>query len=68
MERIADFFSRSGSYAEGRAHGQKILVARGQLAAILQVSQRVLGPDHPRTRSIQADLAAWAGATANTHP
>jgi hypothetical protein len=51
MGRIADFFSRSGSYADGRAHCQKILSAREQL----------LGPDHPATLNARGELAYLTG-------
>ena len=47
MGRIAHFFSRSGNYADGRAHCQKILSARQQL----------LGPEHPATLDARDELA-----------
>ena len=47
MGRIADFFSRSGNYADGRAHCKKILSARDQL----------LGPEHPATLDARDELA-----------
>jgi len=47
MGRIAHFFSRSGNYADGRAHCQKILSAREQL----------LGPEHPATLDARDELA-----------
>jgi Domain of unknown function (DUF4062)/Tetratricopeptide repeat len=47
MRRIADFFSRTGNYADGRAHCRKILSAREQL----------LGPEHPATLDARDELA-----------
>jgi hypothetical protein len=47
MERIADFFSRTGNYGDGRAHCRKILSAREQL----------LGADHPATLDARDELA-----------
>jgi hypothetical protein len=47
MGRIADFFSRTGNYADGRAHCSKILSAR----------ERLLGPDHLATLDARDELA-----------
>jgi hypothetical protein len=35
--------------------------ARDQLAALVPVVERVLGPEHPHTRNTRADLARWIG-------
>jgi hypothetical protein len=35
--------------------------ARDQLAALVPVVERVLGPDHPHTLNIRAKLAIWTG-------
>ena len=38
-------------------------VARGRYAALLPVYERVLGPEHPDTLTIRANLAYWTGET-----
>jgi hypothetical protein len=35
--------------------------ARDQLAVLLQVRERVLGPMHPDTRKTRSNLARWSG-------
>jgi hypothetical protein len=36
--------------------------ARGQLTALLPISERILGPDHPETLDARDELALWTGA------
>jgi len=35
--------------------------ARDQLAALLPIRERVLGPEHPGTLNTRASLAYWTG-------
>ena len=35
--------------------------ARDQFAALLPISERVLGPEHPDTLNTRANLAHWTG-------
>ncbi len=51
MVRIASYLGWSGSYAAARDLQRRVLDAR----------ERVLGPEHPRTLTILADLASWTG-------
>jgi len=42
--------------------------ARDQLAALLPITERVMGPEHYRTLAIRADLARWATEAGDAPP
>jgi hypothetical protein len=52
----------SVSCRPGPAHGNNPShAARDQYAALLPISERILGPDHADTLTTRADLAHWKG-------
>ena len=43
-------------------------MARDQYAVLLPTCERVLGPEHPDTLAIRANLARWTGKAGDAAP
>ena len=51
-----------------KAGGRALSPARDQFAALLPVSERVSGAEHPETLTTRANLAYWTGQAGDAAP
>jgi hypothetical protein len=73
-ENLIDQWQAEGTRAGARrpeppkAGGRALSPARDQFAALLPVSERVSGAEHPETLTTRANLAYWTGQAGDAAP